>query len=195
MTRILTVSSGSATPNTECSACATQGFSGAARIGKRRAREAEQRNAGGTQQKRGPDLNGWAGSLVGGDHEPQHQQRRCNRRGADDGGKGSEQMHLVKNTLTERHFHLDTSGHHTLGGFADFSCHYEASFFLFASKCDQSATAKNSNWTGWRLECCDVPRPVTLQLRGRRRFRDAFGDQLILSGRKLPSEASVSDKS
>src|ERR1700694_4497232 len=30
MTRILTVSSGSATPNTECSTCAIQGFSGAA---------------------------------------------------------------------------------------------------------------------------------------------------------------------
>ena len=32
MTRILTISSGAATPNIECSACATQGFSGAASI-------------------------------------------------------------------------------------------------------------------------------------------------------------------
>ena len=38
MTRILTVSSGRATPNTECSACATQGFSGAARIDRNGAR-------------------------------------------------------------------------------------------------------------------------------------------------------------
>src|ERR1700678_3247735 len=32
MTRILTISSGAATPNTECSTCVTQGFSGALRI-------------------------------------------------------------------------------------------------------------------------------------------------------------------
>src|SRR6267154_6897331 len=38
MTRILTVSSGRATPNSECSACATQGFSGAAKIDRNGAR-------------------------------------------------------------------------------------------------------------------------------------------------------------
>jgi len=39
MTRILTVSSGRATPNSECSACATQGFSGAAKIDRKGARK------------------------------------------------------------------------------------------------------------------------------------------------------------
>ena len=34
-----------------------------------------------------------ARALVGGDHEPQHQQRRCDRCGADDGGKGGEEVH------------------------------------------------------------------------------------------------------
>ena len=38
MTRILTISSGAATPNTECNTCVTQGFPGAFRIGMKGAR-------------------------------------------------------------------------------------------------------------------------------------------------------------
>jgi hypothetical protein len=61
--------------------------------GKRRARHAQQRNAGGTEQERGPDLGGRTRALVGGDHEPQHQQRGGDRGGADHGGEGFKQQH------------------------------------------------------------------------------------------------------
>jgi hypothetical protein len=55
--------------------------------------QAEQRNAGGAEQEGGPHPGGRAGPFAGGDHEPQDQQRRRDRRGADDGGEGLEQEH------------------------------------------------------------------------------------------------------
>src|SRR5260370_29059494 len=60
---------------------------------KRRTHRAQQRNAGGAEQKRGPDLGGRTGTFVGGDDEPQDQERRCYRRGADDGRKGFKKIH------------------------------------------------------------------------------------------------------
>ena len=59
----------------------------------RRARNAQQRNAGGAEQKRGPDLGRRPGALVGGDHQPQHQQGRRDGGGADDGRKGCKEIH------------------------------------------------------------------------------------------------------
>src|ERR1700680_2462640 len=143
MTRILTVSSGAATPNTECNACATQGFSGPARIEANGARATPNREmlaapsrnavqtlaggpgrspaaitshsissagataavpmtvgvdsrssiASGAEQNGGQALGGGTGALASGDHEPQHQQRGCDGRGADDRGDGLKEQH------------------------------------------------------------------------------------------------------
>ena len=61
--------------------------------GKWGARHAQERNAGGAEEKRGPDLGGWTGALAGGDHKPQHQQRGRYRCGSDDGRKGCKEIH------------------------------------------------------------------------------------------------------
>ncbi len=61
--------------------------------GERRARHAQQRNAGGAQEKRGPDLGGRTGAFAGGDHQPQYQQRGRHRGGSDDGRKGCKEIH------------------------------------------------------------------------------------------------------
>ena len=60
----------------------------------RRAYEPQQRNAGGAEQKRGPDLGRRTRTLAGGDHEPQHQQRGCHRGRSDHGRKGFKDQHL-----------------------------------------------------------------------------------------------------
>ena len=89
MTRILTVSSGSATPNSECSRLRDPRIFGSREHRQeRRAYQPQQRNAGGAEQKRGPHLGRRSRPLVGGDHEPQDQQRRRNRGGSDDGREG-----------------------------------------------------------------------------------------------------------
>src|SRR5262249_30349968 len=60
---------------------------------KRRAREAEQGNAGRAEKEGGPHPQHRPRPLVGGDHEPQEQQRRRYRGGADHGGEGFKQQH------------------------------------------------------------------------------------------------------
>ncbi len=64
--------------------------------GKRRAGDSQQRNAGGAEQEGDPHLGGRAGALVGGNDQPQHQQRRRDRGGADDGGEGLKQQHRTE---------------------------------------------------------------------------------------------------
>ena len=61
--------------------------------GKWRARKAQQGNAGGAEEKRGPDLGGRTGPLAGGDHEPQYQQRGRDRCCSDSGRKGCKKVH------------------------------------------------------------------------------------------------------
>ena len=58
------------------------------------ARNPQQRNAGGAEQKRGPDLGRRTGTFAGGDHQPQYQQRGGHRCGADNGRKGFKKVHL-----------------------------------------------------------------------------------------------------
>ena len=68
-------------------------FGGCENWHERRPRQAQQRNAGGAKEKSGPDPGGRAGALIGSDHKPQHQQRGCDGRGADDRGEGFKEQH------------------------------------------------------------------------------------------------------
>src|SRR6202035_1563388 len=58
-----------------------------------RTRDPQQRNAGGAKHKRGPDLGGRSRPLVGGDPQPQYQQRGRHRGRADDCRKGFKDEH------------------------------------------------------------------------------------------------------
>ena len=61
--------------------------------GKRGARNSQQRNAGGPEYESEPHPRGRAGALVGGNDEPEHQQRRRDGGNADRCGEGLQQQH------------------------------------------------------------------------------------------------------
>ena len=69
--------------------------------GKRGARNAQQRNAGGAEYESEPYPRGRAGALVGGNDEPEHQQRRRNGGNADRCGEGLQQQHVGNFTSSD----------------------------------------------------------------------------------------------
>ena len=69
--------------------------------GKGGARDSQKRNAGGPEHESEPHPRGRAGALVGGDDEPQHQQRRCDGGNADRCWEGLEQQHAGSFTSSD----------------------------------------------------------------------------------------------
>src|ERR1700677_1245699 len=115
MTRILTVSSGRATPNTECSAWATQGFSGAARIDKNGARATPSNEMLAAPRKNAVQ------TLAGGPGRSSaattsHSTSSAGAMAAVPMTVGREASRFIK----EKRSRLENSGNHTWGGFAGF---------------------------------------------------------------------------